>query len=120
MGLAFRVGREPVQFHVAAPTGHVLDNGRCSALLANAVRRVLSEEGHVNAVTWCAVALMGTAPIAVSVWQRRAPQDVRFFMAWGAAHTPALLGIAAALRGSPTIVMWLGVLLTIGLVLSAA
>jgi uncharacterized membrane protein YgdD (TMEM256/DUF423 family) len=41
-------------------------------------------------------------------------------MAWGAAHTPALLGIAAALRGSPTIVMWLGVLLTIGLVLSAA
>jgi hypothetical protein len=82
---------------------------------ADAIRRVLPESGEVNAVTWCAVALMATAPIAVVVWLRGAPEETRFFLAWAAAQIPALLGMAAALTGSPTIVMWLGVLFAIGL-----
>jgi hypothetical protein len=41
---------------------------------------------------------------------------VRLFVAWGLALQPVLFGIVAAMSGSPVFTMWLGVLLTVGLV----
>jgi hypothetical protein len=84
--------------------------------MADAIRRVLSDDARVNVLTWIALALMSYAVIALIFVLRRFPQDVRFLMAWGTAVIPATSGMAAALTGSPTIMMWLGVLLSIGLV----
>jgi hypothetical protein len=85
-------------------------------LMADAVRRVLSDDAQFNVLTWIALALIVYAVFALWYVQRRAPQDVRFAMVWGIALIPATVGIAAALTGSPTTMMWLGVLLAIGLV----
>jgi hypothetical protein len=85
-------------------------------LMADAIRRVLSDDAQVNVLTWTALALMAYAVCALIFVLHRAPQNVRFFMAWGMAVIPATSCMAAALTGSPTIMMWLGVLLSIGLV----
>jgi hypothetical protein len=85
-------------------------------LMADAIRRVLSDDAHINLLTWTALALMAYALIALIFVLRRAPQDVRFSMAWTIALIPATAGMAATLTGSPDIMMWLGVLLAIGLV----
>jgi hypothetical protein len=85
-------------------------------LLADAVRQVLSDDGTVGVFTWVALALMAYATITTIRWQRPAPPDIPFLIAWAMGINPALFGIAAALAGSPVVVMWIGVLLAIGLI----
>jgi hypothetical protein len=84
--------------------------------MADSVRRVLSDEGQVGILTWVLLALMAYAAIATVFSLRRGPESSRLIMAWGSGITPALYGMAAALAGSPTSVMWLGVLLAVALV----
>ncbi|HZA60864.1 MAG TPA: hypothetical protein VE754_04175 [Actinomycetota bacterium] len=85
-------------------------------LMAEAVRRVLPNGGQVSVLTGVLLAPMAYAPIATVYTLRRGPQPFRLVMAWSVGVTPALFGIAAALNGSPAIVMWGGVLLAIALV----
>lgn len=87
-------------------------------LVADAIRRVLSDSGdaQVDALTWAALALMAYAVVAVLFLQRRAPENVRLVVAWFIGLSPALYGITATMVGSPLVVMWIGVVLAIGLV----
>lgn len=52
-------------------------------LMADAVRRVLSDDAYFNVLTWIALALMAYALFALWYVQRRALEDVRLVMAWG-------------------------------------
>src|SRR5262245_2617371 len=85
-------------------------------LVADAIRKELSGDAEVGALTWAAVALMAYAVVAVVFLQRRAPENIRLVVAWFIGLSPALYGMTAALAGSPVIVMWFGVVLAIGLV----
>jgi hypothetical protein len=85
-------------------------------LMADAIRRVLPDDAQVSLLTWTALALMAYAVIALIFVVRRFPQEIRVFVAWGTAVIPAITGMSATLTGSPTIMMWLGVLLSVGLV----
>jgi hypothetical protein len=85
-------------------------------LMADATRRVISDDAQFNLLTWIALALMAYPVFALWYVQRRAPQDIRFVMAWTVALIPATAGISATVTGSPAIMMWIGVLLAIGLV----
>jgi hypothetical protein len=87
-----------------------------AVLVADSVRRDLSEESQINFITWVALALMAYAVVPIWVVLRRTPANVRLFVAWGLALQPVLFGIVAAMNGSPVFTMWLGVLLTVGLV----
>jgi hypothetical protein len=87
-----------------------------AVMLADSVRRDLSEESQINLITWVALALMAYAVIPIWVVLRRVPANVRLFAAWGLALQPVVFGMAAALSGSPVFTMWLGVLLTVGFV----
>ena len=87
-----------------------------AVLVADSVRRDLSEDSQINFITWVALALMAYAVVPIWVVLRRTPANVRLFVAWGLALQPMLFGMAAALSGSPAFMMWLGVLLTVGLV----
>jgi hypothetical protein len=86
-------------------------------LMADSIRRVLpDEEGEGEVVMWAAVAVAAYSAIATVYLVRRGPPETRLFLAWFGGITPALCGMAAALAGSPALVMWVGVLLAIGLV----
>jgi hypothetical protein len=86
------------------------------ALLADDVRRVLPDEGQVGVLTWVLLALMAFCPIPLVYALRRGPYPSRLLIAWEFGITPALLGITAALAGSPALVMWMGVLVSSALV----
>lgn len=86
-------------------------------LMADSIRRVLpDEEGEGEVVMWAAVAVAAYSAIATVYLVRRGPPETRLFLAWFSGITPALCGMAAALYGSPALVMWVGILLAIGLV----
>jgi hypothetical protein len=80
------------------------------------IRRVLPEEEGGGVLMWVFVALAAYSAIATVFWVRRGPPETRLFIAWFSGITPALSGMAAALAGSPALVMWVGILLAIGLV----
>jgi hypothetical protein len=65
---------------------------------------------------WIWIGLGVYSGIATVYLVRRGPESGRLFIAWFSAITPALGGMAAALAGSPVFVMWVGILLSIGLV----
>jgi hypothetical protein len=73
------------------------------------------EEGD-GVLVWAFVAIAAYSPIATVFSMRRGPLETRFFIAWFAGITPVLCGMAAALAGSPALVMWVCILLAIGLV----
>jgi hypothetical protein len=86
-------------------------------LVGDAIRRAQPDsDPEVDALTWAALALMAYAVVAVPFLQRRAPDNVRFVVAWFIGLSPALYGMTAAVVGSPLVVMWIGVVLAIGLV----
>lgn len=87
-----------------------------AVLVADSVRKGLSEESQTDLITWVALALMAYAVVPIWVVLRRTPANVRLFVAWGLALQPVLFGIVAAMSGSPVFTMWLGVLVTVGLV----
>jgi hypothetical protein len=80
------------------------------------IRLVLSKEEGGGVLIWAFLALVAYSAIATVFWVRRGPAESRFLIAWGSGITPALCGMAAALAGSPELVMWVGILLAIGLV----
>jgi hypothetical protein len=82
-------------------------------LWADAVRRVLPDHSDINVFTWVALALMVYAMVALIVLPKRVMPSVRSLVAWGMAISPSVYGVAAALAGSPMIVMWIGVVLSI-------
>jgi hypothetical protein len=67
-------------------------------------------------LTWVLVALIASCPIPLVYALRRGPYPSAYLIAWEFGVTPALLGITAALAGSPALVMWVGVLLSSALV----
>jgi hypothetical protein len=81
-------------------------------LLADDVRWVFPDGGHIGVFTWVLLALMAYAPIATVFLLRQGPHPSRLLIAWGVGITPALLGMTAAVAGSPALVMWFGVLLS--------
>ena len=85
-------------------------------LLANAILRVLSGASRVTVLTWVLIALMAYAVVAIFVLLKRVAAEVRLFVAWGLGISPAMYGFAAALADSPIVVMWIGVLTSLGLV----
>jgi hypothetical protein len=85
-------------------------------LMADSIRRVLPDARQGGVLMWAFLAVAAYAVIATVFWVRKGPQSSRLFIAWFSGITPALCGMAAALSGSPALVMWLGVLLAIGLV----
>ena len=89
-------------------------------LMADAIRKVLPNESDVNVFTWIALALMVYAVIATVVLLKRvtprATQNVRLMVAWSLGLSPSLYGFAAVLSGSPVVLMWLGVLVSLSLV----
>lgn len=85
-------------------------------LLGDSIRRVLPEEEQGGVLMWVWIGLGVYAVIGTVYWVRRGPESVRLFVAWFSAITPALVGMAVALAGSPVFVMWAGILLSIGLV----
>ena len=80
------------------------------------IRLVLPKEEGGRVLIWAFVALAAYSAIATVFLVRRGPPETRFFIAWFSGITPALCGMAAALAGSPALVMWVGILLAIGLV----
>ena len=84
--------------------------------LGGSIRLVLREEEGGGGLVWAFLALAAYSAIATVFWVRRGPPESRLFIAWFSGITPALCGMAAALYGSPALVMWVGILLAIGLV----
>jgi hypothetical protein len=84
-------------------------------LMAESIQRVLPDARQGGVLMWAFLAGAAYAAIATAFWVRKGPQSSRLFIAWFSGITPALCGMAAALSGSPALVMWLGVLLAIGL-----
>jgi hypothetical protein len=80
------------------------------------IRLVLPKEEGGGVLIWAFLALAAYSPIATVFSVRRGPPETRLFIAWFSGITPALCGMAAALAGAPELVMWVGVLLSIGLV----
>ncbi len=86
-------------------------------LVADSIRRVLPDESRTNNV----LTLVLVAVTAYSMWvlvyiPKRLPPDRRTFITWQLGLTPAIFGFAAVLYGSLSFVMWIGVLLSLGLV----
>jgi hypothetical protein len=85
-------------------------------LMGDSIRRVLPDDEHGGVLMWVCIGLGVYSGIATVYLVRRGPESGRLFIAWFSAITPALVGMAAALAGSPVFVMWVGILLSIGLV----
>jgi multisubunit Na+/H+ antiporter MnhB subunit len=89
-------------------------------LQANAIRRVLNAGGGLNGFTWVALGFALYATIAVAALLRsdpaRFPPGFRLLFAWAVGLTPAESGFGAALAGSPVLVMWFGVGLSLCLI----
>jgi len=84
--------------------------------LGVSIRIVLPKVEGGGVLMWAFVALAAYSAIATVFLVRRGPPETRLFIAWFSGITPALCGMAAALAGSPALVMWVGILLAIGLV----
>jgi hypothetical protein len=80
------------------------------------IRLVLPKEEGGGVLIWALVALAAYSVFATVWLVRRGPPETRLFLAWSGGITPALCGMAAAFAGSPALVMWAGILLSIGLV----
>jgi hypothetical protein len=65
---------------------------------------------------WAFLAVAVYSAIATVSWLRRGPPESRLFIAWFGGITPALCGMAAVFAGAPALLMWVGVLLSVGLV----
>lgn len=85
-------------------------------LLGDSIRRVLPEDEQGGVLMWIWIGLGAYGGIATVYWVQRGPESGRLFIAWFSAITPALCGMAAAFAGSSVFVMWVGILLSIGLV----
>jgi hypothetical protein len=112
MALAERVSK----FLVDRPLASFFITAAVVTLTAASVRRVVPAESHVGLLTWAALALMAYAVIATAMLPKRVGPVVRPFVAWVVGISPSIYGYAAALAGSPTIVMWFGVVLSLCLV----
>ena len=93
-----------------------LITGAVLVLMAGAIRQVLPVEGRVTVPTWVFWAAMAHAVILVLFPRRLFPPDRRLVLTWWLGLTPAFFGYAGVLNGSPSIVMWVGVALSLGLV----
>jgi hypothetical protein len=102
------------------PLVSLLITAAALTLTADAVRKVVSGDGHIDVFTWVALALMGYAVIAAVILPKRVDPSVRPFLAWGVGTSPSVYGYAAVLFGSPNLVMWVGVVLSLCLVASLA
>ena len=65
---------------------------------------------------WAFLAVAVYSPIATVFWVGGGPPESRLFIAWFGGITPALCGMAAVYAGAPAVLMWVGVLLSVGLV----
>jgi hypothetical protein len=82
-------------------------------LMWDATRRVLPDETETSLFTWVLLGLMAYSIVALVYVRKRFPVDVRNVFAYGMAVSPAFYGFAAALFGSPVVVMWIGAALAI-------
>ena len=86
------------------------------ATLADSVRQVLAEGGHVTWLTFGFIAMMVYAVVGTLWLSRYFAPNVRLFVSWVMGMSPALLGVVAALANSPVLIMWIGLLLSLCLV----
>jgi hypothetical protein len=85
-------------------------------LAADAVRRVLPEETSPGVGTWVLLGLMAPTVIVAVALRERVQPERRALFTFTLGIAPALYGFAGTLTGSPPLLMWAGVVVSVSLV----
>jgi hypothetical protein len=108
--IADRISR----FLIEHPGKAFLASTSAIVLTAVDVQQVSSDiRTHTRVITWLSLVLMGTAAVEFLVFPRFVAPRSRVSIAWSVAVLPWLIGVIAAMTGSPPLTMWLGVLLSL-------
>jgi hypothetical protein len=90
-------------------------------LIADSGRiEVAGEDAQTSVLTWVAVGLIVLGAIETFIAPRLVAPNVRLGIAWSLGMTPFLFGFAALMAGSPILVMWLGLVVSLCLIASVA
>jgi hypothetical protein len=85
-------------------------------LMGDSIRRTLPDDEHGGVLMWVWIGLGVYSGIATVYLVRRGPESGAALHCLVQRDHTCLGGMAAALTGSPVFVMWVGILLSIGLV----
>lgn len=85
-------------------------------LVADAVRKVLPDESSPGVATWILLGLMASTVVVAVALRERVQPERRALVAFALGVSPAVYGFAGTLTGSPPMLMWAGVVLSVSLV----
>jgi hypothetical protein len=89
-------------------------------VMADAIRQVLPVESDSTVLTWIAVALMVQGAVSSVLVARQTAVRIGMLAAWALGVTPSMYGFVAVLSGSPVVLMWSGVVLSLVLLAELA